>query len=122
MLDEALGRYPHISADGTISERLGHDVTRMDSVLPVTASDEEIVGKAIEEGRAVPTQDMDFSDIVALSGKTEPSLISLRVSDSRVENVNRILESVLPMLEGDVVAGVIATVENNRVRTRPLPL
>ena len=101
---------------------LGHEVIRVDSVLPVQASDEEIVAKAIEEGRAVLTQDMDFSDIVALSGRAVPSLVSLRLSDSRVENVNRILESVLPLLEGDVTAGVIATVEDNRVRTRPLPL
>jgi predicted nuclease of predicted toxin-antitoxin system len=100
---------------------LAHDVVRVDSVLPVTASDEEIVAKAVEEGRAVLTQDLDFSDIVALSGKAAPSLVSLRLSDSRVENVNRILELALPTLEGGK-AGFIASVEDSRVRTRPLPL
>jgi predicted nuclease of predicted toxin-antitoxin system len=79
--------------------RLGHDAIRATSVLPAAAPDDDIVAKAIELGRAVLTQDLDFSDIVALSGKAEPSLITLRLSDSRVENVNRVLGSVLPTLE-----------------------
>ena len=101
---------------------LGHDVIRSDSVMPATASDEEIVDRALKDQRAVLTQDLDFSDIVALSGRSAPSLISLRLSDSRVENVNRVLESALSLLEDQVAEGVIATVEENPVRTRPLPL
>ena len=102
--------------------RLGHDAIRATSVLPPAAPDDDIVAKAIELGRAMLTQDLDFSDIVALSGKADPSLITLWLSDSRVENVNRVLASVLPTLEEEVDRGIIATVEDNRVRTRRLPV
>ena len=101
---------------------LGHDAIRPTSVLPPAAPDDDIVAKAIGLGRVVLTQDLDFSDIVALSGKAEPSLITLRLSDSRVESVNRVLASVLPTLEEEVDRGIIATVEDNRVRTRRLPV
>ena len=102
--------------------RRGHDVVRINSVMPVTASDDEIVAKGIEDRRVVLTQDLDFSQIVALSGRSEPSVVSLRLSDSSVDNINRRLEAVLPALEEDVIAGVIATVEDFRVRTRSLPV
>jgi len=53
--------------------RLGHDVVRVSDVLPTTASDESIVARAIEEGRVIVTQDLDFSAIIALSGGRVPS-------------------------------------------------
>jgi predicted nuclease of predicted toxin-antitoxin system len=61
---------------------LGHDVVRVDDILPSTAADEVIVARAIEEGRTVLTQDLDFLAIIALAGKNVPSLISLRLSSS----------------------------------------
>ena len=81
-----------ILADLNISPRtveflrsLGHHVLRVDETLPITASDELIVARAIEESRTVLTQDLDFSAIIALSGENVPSLISLRLSSSSVE-------------------------------------
>jgi len=47
------------------------------------------------------TQDLDLSEIIALSGKMKPSLISLRLSSSHIEFVNAILEKVLPRIEKD---------------------
>ena len=94
----------------------------MISVLTPTAGDNEIVVRAIELRRAVLTQDLDFSEIVALSRRTEPSVVQLRLSDSTVDNVNRKLELALPMLEDDVATGVIATVEDFRIRVRSLPI
>ncbi len=72
--------------------------------------------------RVILTQDLDFSEIISLSGNTKPSLITLRLSSSRIEFVNTILEKVLPGLESDVRKGVIVTVEDNRIRIRKLPV
>ena len=81
------------------------------------------MGWAARNDRVVLTQDLDFSDIIALSGATRPSLITLRLSDSRVENVNRVLESVLPhRLEDCIEAGIVVTVEDDRFRIRQLPI
>ena len=101
---------------------LGHEVVRVNEILPATASDETIVARAIEENRAVLTQDLDFSATVALAGKSVPSLISLRLSSSRVEYVNTVLQKVLPGLEQDVLAGMMIAVEDQRIRRRPLPV
>ena len=45
---------------------LGHDVVRVNEILPATASDETIVARAADEGRAVLTQDLDLSANIAL--------------------------------------------------------
>ena len=101
---------------------LGHDAIRSDSILPAAAPDEEIVDKASELGRTILTQDLDFSNIIALSARSGPSVVSLRLSDSRVENVNRALLFRLPSLEDEIESGVIATIEDHRVRIRKLPV
>ena len=102
--------------------QLGHDAIRVNTIMPHNAADRAIVAQAAADDRVVLTQDLDFSDIIALSGATRPSLITLRLSDSRVENVNRVLESVLPDLEDTVASGIAATVGDNQVRIRRLPV
>lgn len=101
---------------------LGHDVVRVTEVLPATASDVAIVAHAIADHRAILSQDLDFSAIVALSGKNIPSVISLRLSISRIEYVNSILERTLGTIESDVAGGAIITITDHRVRRRLLPL
>ena len=101
---------------------LGHDAIRANAVLPGSAPDHEIVAWAAANERVVITQDLGFAGILALTGATRPSVVTLRLSDSRVEAVNRILESVLPRLEEPVVAGAVITVGDNQVRIRRLPV
>ena len=101
---------------------LSHDAVYAPDVLSPTADDRSIVSIAAAENRVILTQDLDFTNHIALSRAAQPSLISLRLSDSRVANVNRALESVLPNLGEPVAGGIIATVEDTRVRIRQLPL
>jgi len=101
---------------------LGHDVARVNELLSPTASDEAIVAAATREGRSILTQDLDFSAVVALSGRTVPSVISLRLSSSRVERVNAVLQEVLPDVEQDLLQGAIMTVQDGRIRARRLPV
>ena len=100
----------------------GHDVVRVDGRAADAAADAAIVEAARRDRRAVLTQDLDFSAIVALSGRAEPSVISVRLTSSRVEAVNARLDVVLPLVEQDVAAGAIVTVEDVRVRCRLLPI
>jgi predicted nuclease of predicted toxin-antitoxin system len=101
---------------------LGHDVVRVDELLLPSAADDAIVAAATHDGRHILTQDLDFSASVALSGRTGPSVISLRLSSSRVERVNTVLQEVLPGLEKVLVEGAIVTVQDGRVRFRRLPV
>jgi len=101
---------------------LGHDVVRVTERLTPTASDLEIVAAAVRDERVVLTQDLDFSAIVALSGERRPSVVSLRLTSSRVEHVNAVLARVLPDVEPELELGALVTVEDERVRTRRLPV
>jgi len=100
----------------------GHDVVRINEIMPVTSADEAIVTRAIQDDRVILPQDLRFSAILALAGGRSPSLISLRLSSSRIEFVDAILERVLPSIEPDAMAGAIVTVEDTRVRVRRLPV
>ena len=103
-------------------QSLGHDVVRVNDVLPHDAADDVIVEHAATDGRTLLTQDLDFSAVIALTGKKAPSLISLRLSSSRIEHVNAVLEKILPAVEQDVAVGMVITVEDERVRCRRLPI
>jgi predicted nuclease of predicted toxin-antitoxin system len=101
---------------------LGHDVVRVAEMLSATATDVAIVEAAQREQRHVLTQDLDFSAIVALRRVATPSVIMLRLSSSRIEHVNGVLSSLLPTIEADLAAGAVVSVEDQRVRTRRLPI
>jgi len=58
----------------------GWDIIRVSNILPVNASDQEILDIARQERRVVVTQDLDFSALLALGGYDRPSLITLRLS------------------------------------------
>lgn len=100
---------------------LGHEAVRINEIMPTTATDKEIVEAAKNSDRVILTQDLDFSEIIALSGDIKPSLISLRLSSSRIEFVNSILKKILPRIESDVAKGSIISVEDDRLRIRALP-
>jgi predicted nuclease of predicted toxin-antitoxin system len=101
---------------------LSYHVCRVTDLLPANASDGEIVERAAQEHRVILTQDLDFSSIIALSGRQTPSLLSLRLNSSKVEIVNAVLQRVLPVLESDLERGAIVTIEDQRIRLRRLPL
>lgn len=106
----------------TYLRELGHDVLRVDEALRASASDQEVLEFALADDRTVLTQDLDFSRLAALSGLRAPSVISLRLSSSRVEHVNEMLARVLPSVADSVATGSLVTVEDDRIRTRSLPV
>lgn len=113
----------HISPDTVafLATR-GHDVIRVPDVMPPTSMDNSVIVHAAQSGRAVLTQDLDFSALVALSGAQAPSIITLRLISSRVEHVNEVLGRVLPQIEDDVRHGALVSVDDHAVRCRLLPL
>jgi predicted nuclease of predicted toxin-antitoxin system len=103
-------------------QNLGHDIVRVNDVLPPSAHDEAIIDSALAPERADLTQDLDFSALTALSGRRRPSIITLRLSTARVESVNETLKRALPLLETPVEQGSLITVGDNTIRVRLLPL
>ena len=106
----------------TALQQQGWDIIRVLDVLPATASDVEILNFARQENRVIVTHDLDFSMLVALSGYNQPSLITLRLSSTDLNIVNKKLLETLPHIEQQLQAGSAITIEDTAVRIRQLPI
>lgn len=100
----------------------GHDVVRVNEVLPSSTSDNELITWAGEHARAILTQDLEFANLIVLARRTAPSLITLRLATSRIDYVNSVLDRALPELEQDVRVGSIVTITDTTMRRRSLPI
>lgn len=100
----------------------GWDTIRVSQLLPVDATDQEILDLARQEGRVVLTQDLDFSALLALGGYDRPSLITLRLSVSDPETVLQRLLEVLPRIEQALQEGCAVAIEEISVCIRRLPI
>lgn len=102
--------------------KFGHDAIRAIERLPPTATDYEIVQLAICEERIIVCFDLDFSAIVATSGQPRPSVLTFRTSKRSAAHINHVLSQQLSSIESDLALGVLATIEDTRIRVRPLPV
>jgi predicted nuclease of predicted toxin-antitoxin system len=106
-----------------ILRRHGWDVIRASERLPPTASDREILVLARHEGRTVLTADLDFSTLVALSGHSQPSLITMRLSSSDPQLMAERLLEAAPLLQSALTDGCAVTIDDSKtVRIRKLPI
>lgn len=103
-------------------QQAGWDIVRVSQRLPASASDDDVIALARQEQRVLLTQDLDFSTLIALSGATQPSLVTLRLLASDPESVTRRLLDVLPRIEDVLTEGCAVTVEETVVRVRRLPI
>lgn len=85
-------------------------------------SDDEIVKKAVDEGRIILTHDLDFGRIVAVSGDTVPSVITFRLQDMRPTQVNGYLAEVLARFTAELEAGALVSINEQAIRVRRLPI
>jgi|WetSurMetagenome_2_1015567.scaffolds.fasta_scaffold563296_2 predicted nuclease of predicted toxin-antitoxin system len=100
----------------------GHDAVGVGACLSPQASDAEIIRHAAAEERVIICFALDFAALVALSGERLPSVITFRTSKHQAQFINRRLDTVLPDIAADLSRGALATVEDQRVRLRSLPL
>jgi predicted nuclease of predicted toxin-antitoxin system len=100
----------------------GYDIVRITDKLPATASDKEIIRLVHQENAVIITQDLDFSAIIAQSGLNGPSVVSLRVADAKPDIITRILMTVLPLIEADLIAGAIISIDEKEYRIKKLPV
>ncbi len=100
----------------------GYDAVHLHEQGLDRLSDAEILEKARNEGRIVLTHDLDFSQLLALSKATSPSVIVLRLADMRPASVNYYLERVLQQARSDLVRGAIVSVREDQIRVRSLPI
>jgi predicted nuclease of predicted toxin-antitoxin system len=100
----------------------GWNIVRASELLPATASDEELLALARQEGRVIVTHDLDFSALLALSGLSQPSLITLRLASGDPIEVAGRLKAVRIMLDEVLRQPCAVTIEDRKVRVRELPI
>jgi len=71
--------------------------------------DDEIVEKALREGRVILTHDLDFGRIVALRRGRLPSVIAFRLTDMRPAQVNHYLGEVLGRFAEQLESGTLVS-------------
>jgi len=103
-------------------QSLGHDAIHLLDQGLDRLPDNAILAKAREEGRILLTHDLDFSEIVALSGAKLPSVVSFRLRNMHPEWVNRYLHAIITQHGAMLDRGAILSVSEGRIRVRPLPV
>ena len=100
----------------------GHDATHLRDEGLHRLPDPDILDKAAKEGRIVLTFDLDFGEILALSGSRIISVIIFRLHNTRTPHVIERLFSVLDQTAEALQQGAIVVVEEGRFRVRRLPI
>lgn len=117
LIDESLQR----DLAGVLSGH-GHDAVHVADIGLQGAPDVDVLTKAHADDRVVITADTDFGTLLALSGASGPSVVLLRRSGRRVHERTRIVLIVLDLVADQLATGSVVTVDNERVRIRPLPV
>ena len=86
------------------------------------ASDRAIMDFARAGGFLLLTHDLDFGNILAVTGARGPSVIQVRTQDPTPEAVGKIILQALSNHAPQIERGALVTVEPQRMRVRILPL
>jgi predicted nuclease of predicted toxin-antitoxin system len=109
-------------ATATALRDLGHDAVHLVDLGLSRAADREILDLARAEKRVVVAHDLDFTDLVAVSGASTPSVVIFRLRVMRPERVLARLVAVIEALATDLDAGAIVTITEALTRVRRLPV
>ncbi len=101
----------------------GHDASHVRDYGLQTALDEEIFSIAESENRILISSDTDFGTLLALWGKSKPSLILFRRgSDRRPERQVALILTNLPRIQDALDQGSVVVFEQTRLRIHTLPI
>lgn len=85
-------------------------------------TDQNILDKARQEERILLTVDLDFAQLLAISGDSLPSVILFRLGNVSREVVNRRLLAILNDYVTELTNGLIISVTDVSIRLRHLPI
>ena len=117
LLDQGL---PRSSAE--LLRHAGIDAVHTGECGLARATDSTILDVARQQDRVVVTLDSDFHALLALSGADAPSAIRIRVEGLRAEAAAELIQKVLVLCRDDVAKGCLASVQEDRIRLRRLPI
>ena len=100
----------------------GHDAVHASRLGLFLAHDDAILQRALAEDRIVVTADLDYAQLLAMSGASGPSVILFRSGNWSEREVNTKFAAILAAMPEHAFVSALIVVEANRLRRRPLPL
>ncbi len=103
-------------------EGLGHDAVHARDLNMSRATDAEIAERARDEERVVVTADLDFPQLLALSGAGSPGVILFRGGTYSVVETNVLIQKLLQSEYADDLNTAITVLDHTSVRLTKLPI
>ena len=100
----------------------GHEAVHWSTLGNSSATDEEIMASARALNAVVLTHDLDFSAILAASNENKPSVVQIRSDDVNPDSIGEKIISAIRLIESELAAGAIASIDPIRTRLRLLPI
>lgn len=101
----------------------GHDAVHVLDIGLESASDPAVFELAIGQQRVIVSADTDFSDLLAASGASRPSVVLFRTHGyRRAGEQAALLLANLSNVADELERGAIVVLHDDRVRVRRLPL
>jgi predicted nuclease of predicted toxin-antitoxin system len=100
----------------------GYEAVHLHELGQDDIPDQAILEEALQQGYSVLTHDLDFSELIAVSGAHLPSIVTFRLRNMRPDNVNQHPRAILAQHGEMLQQGAVATVTEHRIRVRPLPI
>jgi predicted nuclease of predicted toxin-antitoxin system len=101
---------------------LGHETRHVLRIGMHKSPDFDILLEADTNNEIVLTHDLDFGDLLAMSGKSTPSVIIFRISPIDTQIFFDILRRNLPNLETALEQGTLVIISSKNIRLRKLPI
>lgn len=100
----------------------GHDAVHLREQGLHRHADEQVLAQAEAERRILLTFDLDFGELLALSGGQAPSVVLFRLRNTRADRVWERLRQALESAEEELAQGAIVVVDDRTIRIRRLPI
>jgi predicted nuclease of predicted toxin-antitoxin system len=99
----------------------GIEAVHWAEIGPGDVPDNEIMNYAKSNGYAVLTNDLDFGTALALTAASAPSVVQIRGTDIRPENLLEQVVNILVKFAADMEKGTLVTIDTNKVHIHILP-
>lgn len=100
----------------------GHEARHWSDVGDPSAPDRIIMDWARANGFHVLTHDLNFSAMLAATGRDGPSVLQVRTRDVLPEAMGTVVLEAIAQFAGELDRGAIIVIEPGRAKARILPL